>query len=202
MHHTHLSALQTRCGCPDVRVAFLPASHLDLPGTERADEPKSRPAQWHFDNVTNFNICYFNKETLEKTASESTIKYTPVLVTVIKLKYLHANILHSWFTSSLIQSTNVKPMLVSPQRKAQNGHCTLYTDWVINKKNRASHCVCRSPLLKQHCSLLYLARHRLPIVEQVVFFHFAVFCLQLSCLSVLCIVQQYVYLTHWAKQSS
>lgn len=29
--HAHLSARQTRCGCPDAPAAFLPASHLDSP---------------------------------------------------------------------------------------------------------------------------------------------------------------------------
>lgn len=37
-NHTHLSVQQTRCGCLDAPVAFLPASHLDSPRVETFDE--------------------------------------------------------------------------------------------------------------------------------------------------------------------
>lgn len=49
---------------------------------------------------------------------------------------------------------------------------------------------------------LYLARHRLSIIEQIVFLHFPIFCLQLCCFSVLCIIQQDIYLTHRSKQTT
>lgn len=49
---------------------------------------------------------------------------------------------------------------------------------------------------------LYLARHRLSIIEQIVFLHFPIFCLQLCCFSVLCIIQQDIYLTHRPKQTT
>lgn len=48
----------------------------------------------------------------------------------------------------------------------------------------------------------YLAGHRLSIVEQVVFLHLPIFCLELSCLSVLRIIQQHIDLTHRPEQTS
>lgn len=46
-NHTHLSVQQTRCGCPDAPVAFLPASHLDSPGEEIFGEIKFHMNQKH-----------------------------------------------------------------------------------------------------------------------------------------------------------
>lgn len=56
--------------------------------------------------------------------------------------------------------------------------------------------------LLNNADSVYLARHRLSVVEQVVFLHFSIFCLQLGRLSALGIVQQNIYLTDRPKQTS
>lgn len=65
----------------------------------------------------------------------------------------------------------------------------------LNYSNNAS---CELSLVES----VYLAGYRLSVVEQVVFLHFPIFCLQLGRLSVLCIVQQHIYFTYRPKQTS